>query len=81
MDYENLNDNLDYLIKKQDEIKDLFLKVFDNKDGEKVLDYLMQMAKGGGCCFDNQNREYYRQGQIDFVDNLKRFKNINLQGE
>lgn len=61
-------------IKINDKLKDVhrqFLTVFDNKNGQAVIEYLEKYSHYNFPNFDNVNATYFKTGQQGLVDHIK----------
>lgn len=56
-------------------VNDLILRVFDNKDGRLLLEYLETHKFVGNCDLMNSNRTYYEQGKRDAIRRIKQMFN------
>lgn len=50
-----------------------YLRVFDTPAGKRVLEHLEKKAKMGYPDYNNVNKQYSKSGQIEMLDDVKKY--------
>lgn len=53
-----------------------FIDVFDTPSGKRVLEYLEKKAKMSYPDYDNINKNYSKGGQLEMIDDIKKYTNM-----
>lgn len=79
MQNNNRNEKIDYSQNDQREIvNNSLIKVFNNKDGEIVLNYYRAIFKTRYIDFNNTNNTYFNLGKIEAIESIARELNFLL---
>ena len=63
------------ILKENKKAINLFKKVFNTEDGEKVLEYLEKYVKKP-TDLNNPNANYYRDGGIDLINFINKIRKM-----
>ncbi len=67
--------DIERISKAKHELEKLFLAVFDNPQGQKVLEWLDEHARSGFPDYNNVNRTYSQIGKQKLIEKIREITN------